>query len=680
MSTTTALQAPDYPRSQQRRNEVLLAQADVAGRALPKREIMQRVCSRALDAIDARLVAIARPHRMELVYEIAAGAAPDAPVRVHMDTSLTGLCYRNRESFLSADVSKDSRSSLVATHKFSGRSLILVPIPGAPEPLGVLMATSDRPGVFDEGDLHTMEMFAGIISTEVSAASASEERQLLVAERAAALDQLEFQAKLMQSVQQAVVAIDLEGLVTYWSPFAEKLYGWTADEVMGKYLQQFMVSPEMDVRAAEVMALLHSGKSWTGEFELLRKNGTRFHASVTDSPIFDSAGRVTGFVGVSSDVSERRELETQLRQAQKMEAVGQLAGGVAHDFNNILTAIIGYSEFALLKLPEGETRADVIEVRQAAERAADLTKQLLTFSRKQVIRVETVDLTDIIRGLDKMLRRMINESITLDTTLSEGPVFVEADRSQIEQLVINLVVNARDAMPDGGRLTVGATVQVGEDGAPVARMRVIDSGCGMTDDVKRHIFEPFFTTKPEGRGTGLGLAVVFGVVQQLGGAIKVDSAPGQGTTFTITLPVSEHAPECPDNCTVALPRGSETVLLVEDNEPLSVMTGRVLQSLGYCVIRAANGGVAARLPDETLRRVDLLLTDVVMPEMNGPALVRELRARKLRPRVLYMSGYTQGADLGDLDLRTVSFIPKPWTSRELATEIRRVLDARKVAA
>ena len=808
--TTTLLPDETLPRTQQRRQAVLLAQADVSGRELPKREIIQRVCSRALDAVPARLVAVARPSGAELVYDVGAGAVPSAAVRVHMDTSLTGVCFRARESIMLADAAQDTRSSLIANKAFSGRSLILVPIAGVATPIGVLMAASDRPDVFDDEDLQAMEQLAGIISSTLIAASARVERQLLVAERAEALSQreqsealfralteysdelicildkhgrirysspsftrclgyeaaeligrlptdlvhdedravmvrtfealasghdvsrfmlvrlrhkdgswryvegngrnllhvpavngitcnardvtarveadrsLEFQARLLQTVEQSVIAVDLAGNLTYWSAFAEKMYGWTSAEVMGRSVREFMVSPGGAAYASEINAILQSGRSWAGEFELLRKDGTSIHASVTDTPIFDGTGKVVGFVGVSTDVSARRALEMQLRQAQKMEAVGQLAGGVAHDFNNILTAIIGYGELALQQAPVGAVHDDLLEICRAAERAGDLTRQLLTFSRKQLVRVETVNVTQVVRGMEKMLRRMINESITFDVLCAETPLYVEADRSQVEQVIMNLVVNARDAMPDGGRLTVCATAEAsagGETGGGAIKLRVIDTGCGMTQEVKGHIFEPFFTTKPEGRGTGLGLAVVFGVVQQLGGSIDVDSTPGEGSSFTLTLPLSGAVPLDPPGMGEGLPRGSETILLVEDSQPLAVMTDRVLQSLGYRVIRANNGAAAARLPADALATVDLVLTDVVMPEMNGPTLVDDLRRRGLSPTVLYVSGYTHGADLAsDLDLRNARFIPKPWSSRQLATEIRRALDARRMAA
>ncbi len=535
MSPTPGDDDTQTERAERRRQAVLLAQADASRKGLPKREIMQRVCMRAMDGIGARLVAVARPHGSELVFDIAAGAAPDEPVRVYMESSLTGHCFRNRESMLIADVQQDSRSSLVASHKFSGRSLILVPVLKSGKALGVLMATTEVPNAFDADDLHILEVMAGIITSGVSAAAVSAERQLLVAERAAAREQLEFQAKLLQSVEQSVIAVDMEGRLTYWNKYAEKLYGWTAEEAIGRPALELFISAEMEVRAGEIMQELRAGRSWSGEFRLRRRDGTSFLATVSDTPILDASGALIGFVCVSTDRTEQRELETQLRQAHKMEAVGQLAGGVAHDFNNILTAIIGYGEMALSAVPAGgPVHEDLVEILQAAQRAADLTKQLLTFSRKQVLRVETVDMTQVVRGIEKMLRRMINESVMLETVLPDRPVYIDADRSQLEQLVLNLAVNARDAMPDGGRLTVAVGIRENEEGVPRVQLQVSDNGCGMTDEVKRRIFEPFFTTKAEGRGTGLGLAVVFGIVRQLDGTIKVDSALGHGTCFTLT--------------------------------------------------------------------------------------------------------------------------------------------------
>ena len=801
MSTTMMLEDAAL-REQRRRQAILQAQADVSGRDLPRREIIQRVCSRALDAVRARAVAVARPDGAEMVYDIGAGAVPGEPVRVHMDASLSGICFRNRESFLSSDVANDTRSSLIAVKAFAGRSLMMVPILGPAGPLGVLMAASDQPEVFCEEDLQTMELFAGIIASAVVASSATAERELLVAERAAALSQLhksealfralteysdelicildpdgtirysspsiartlgyspdetagkrptdmvhdddrqlmldafrdvstgsgisrtmcvrlrhkdgswrhvegnarnllhvpavagitcnardvsarvearrwlEFQAKLLATVEQAVIATDIAGKVTFWNAFAERLYGWSAGDVLGKAVQEVLIAPEREARADEIGALLEQGHSWSGEFESLRRDRTTFKAHVTVSPLMDANGQLSGTVALSFDVTERRALEEQLRQAQKMEAVGQLAGGVAHDFNNMLTAIIGYSELALLQVTSGELHDDLVEIRQASERAADLTRQLLSFSRKQVLRVETVDVARAVRGMDKMLRRIIRENIALSFCVPETPVLVEADRSQLEQIVLNLVVNARDAMTGGGQLEIAVETMVDDGGR--ALLRVSDTGCGMSEAVQQRIFEPFFTTKPEGHGTGLGLAVVFGIVQQLGGTIQVRSKEGVGSIFTIALPLSAAASEDSPRSDAGVARGSETILLVEDNEPLADMSVRTLRSLGYRVLRAANGALADQLDPATLAQVDLLLTDVVMPEMDGPALVQRLASRGLAPAVVYMSGYTHGAGLVSADPAIEPhFLAKPWTVRELSQVIRKALGARR---
>jgi len=387
---------------------------------------------------------------------------------------------------------------------------------------------------------------------------------------------------------------------------------------------------------------------------------------------------------------EREAMRGELMQSRKMESIGRLAGGVAHDFNNLLTAIIGYGGFLMKGLAEGDAkREDVKEILTAAERAAGLTQQLLAFSRKQVLKTEVADLNSVVWGIEKLLRRLMGEEIKLETKYAKAPCLVQVDIGQIEQVLVNLAVNAKDAMPKGGTLTLEtALVDQGGDFSlkhadfPPGRLvclTIKDTGCGMADKIKEHIFEPFFTTKETGKGTGLGLSTVFGIVKQSGGEIEVESAPDSGTTFQIYIPYYEEAVVAKDKAAdkekETLLSGSETVLLVEDEESLRRLGERLLRASGYTVLSAANGKEALEVMGRYGKSVDLLLTDVVMPGMSGRELATELGNRKLIHRTLFMSGYTDDAITKHGVLEPgLAFIYKPFTVETLSRKLREVLD------
>jgi nitrogen-specific signal transduction histidine kinase len=392
---------------------------------------------------------------------------------------------------------------------------------------------------------------------------------------------------------------------------------------------------------------------------------------------------------MAHDITRRKSIEGQLLQAQKMEAVGRLAGGIAHDFNNLLTAIFGSSELLLQDLSvDDRRRTDVEDIKQAAQRAAALTRQLLAFSRQQVLAPQVLDMNALITDLEKMLRRVIGEDVEFRTVLAPDLGAVLADPGQLEQVIMNLAVNARDAMPQGGKLTV-ETANVDLDDAyaqahvPVvpgryAMLAVSDTGIGMDTQVKAHIFEPFFTTKEQGKGTGLGLATVHGIVKQSDGHIWVYTEPGQGTSFKIYLPRVEAAaePPAPKPAPPSSLRGSETVLLVEDEEAVRNLTRRVLEAHGYTVLTAADGPEALRLASRHNGPIHLLLTDVVMPNMGGRQLAERVVAARHETKVLYLSGYTDDAIVhhGVLD-PGIAFLQKPFTPQGLARKLREVLDA-----
>jgi PAS domain S-box-containing protein len=397
-------------------------------------------------------------------------------------------------------------------------------------------------------------------------------------------------------------------------------------------------------------------------------------------------GAVGGVVMFTEDLTARKRMEAQLYQAQKLEAVGRLAGGIAHDFNNLLTVINGYSDFVLRDLPVDDPhRGGLVHVREAGERAARLTQQLLAYSRKAMVEPKVLDLNELVSESARLLRRLIGEDVTLSTDLTPGLDRVKVDRGQIEQVIMNLVVNARDALPQGGRIALGtrnvflaqANLPDDPDLSPgrYVQLTVSDTGTGMTDEVKARIFEPFFTTKEQGKGTGLGLAVAHGAVKQNGGHIGVTSAPGAGTTFTILFPTEENVP--PPSTLLKRPaRGTETILLVEDEDAVRAVARLGLEGEGYTVLAAAGGPEALTLAAGRARPIDLLVTDVVMPQMGGRQLAEALRERQPGLRVLYMSGYTDDTILRHgLAEATDEFLQKPFTPMALARKVREILDA-----
>ena len=450
-----------------------------------------------------------------------------------------------------------------------------------------------------------------------------------------------------------------------------------------------------NVTAGLARALEGTADSWSAEYRFRCADGT--YAVVLDRAyvLRDDAGRAIRLVGSMSDLTERKALEEQLRQAQKMEAVGQLAGGIAHDFNNILTAITGFSELLLADTsPEDERYDSIGEIRAGANRAAALTRQLLAFSRRQMLQPRLLDLNRSVRAVEAMLRRLIVEDITLVISLDPAIGHVRADPGQIEQVLMNLVVNARDAMPRGGSLTIETTnvefheaERIGQrlsiPAGQYVRIAVSDSGHGMDETTRARVFEPFFTTKEPGKGTGLGLSTVYGIVKQSGGFIWCYSEPGAGTVFKIYLPrvaaeVAEAAERTP-SLTRAIDAGlaTETILLVEDDEAVRDVSRRILVQRGYTVLEATNGAEALRVCADTTRPIDLIVSDMVMPEMNGPELGRHIRERHPGTALLFMSGYTRDAALRQSFLEPgTAFIEKPFTPATLAQRVREVLDAR----
>jgi PAS domain S-box-containing protein len=520
-----------------------------------------------------------------------------------------------------------------------------------------------------------------------------------ITERVAAHQELRRTLRLLDAIfnasPQPIFALDCESRVTLWNRAAEKLFGWSAEQVIGRFTPSIL-----DEEVASFQALIgrvFEGETFSNlELKNKRKDGELVNVRLTVAPLRGSAGETVGVVAHLSDITEQREVEEklseterQLRQSQRLEAVGRLAGGVSHDFNNMLGAIMGFTDVILTALdPSDPLVEDVTQIKRAADRASALTKQLLAFSRTQILQAEVFDLNDAVSSMEQMLGRLLREDIELRVELCSKPCHVRADPGQMEQVIMNLAVNGRDAMPDGGKLTIRSSrVEVTEEQAAAhpdaepgdyVAIEVADTGCGMDAETRSHIFEPFFTTKKRGEGSGLGLSTVYGIVRQSGGYVTVESKPGEGTSFRVFLPRARptEARPAPKQPEVEKLHGDETVLVVEDEEAIRVLVTRILKMFGYDHLVAQNGGQALLICEKHPSRIDLMITDVVMPDISGPELERRLRPIRPEMKTLYMSGYNDIEVVRARREREGSaFIPKPFTARQLARKVRELLDS-----
>jgi PAS domain S-box-containing protein len=494
---------------------------------------------------------------------------------------------------------------------------------------------------------------------------------------------------LMESASQGIIAINHKGRIEMVNHKAEELFGYSREEMVGQRIEMLLPerSREMHVgHRRDYFARPHARPMGIGmDLAGRRKNGQEFAIEISLNYVeVEGEALAISFI---TDISERLRMEEQLRQSQKMEAVGQLAGGVAHDFNNLLTIIHGCSAMSLEGMtPDDPLRESLEEIEKAAISAAGLTRQLLTFSRRQVLRPKLLDLNAVISQLEKMLRRVIGEDVELTLQCESKLGLVNVDPGSVEQILMNLVVNSRDAMPEGGRLIIEtgnlflddayAESHLSVKTGPYAMLAVSDTGCGMTPEVQAHIFEPFFTTKQPGEGTGLGLATVYGIVQQMEGTIWVYSEPDKGTTFKILIPVvsmGESAEPAELDEPVRAAQG-ETILLVEDEAGVRRFVRTMLEKRGYRVLEAADAGEALAKVSASPRPIDLLLTDVIMPKMNGPDLAERIMELQPHLKVLFMSGYTDRAiRLQDRLAEGAAFIQKPFTPQLLALRLREIL-------
>ena len=556
------------------------------------------------------------------------------------------------------------------------RSFAVVPLLAKGQLIGSMNVSASGPGGPPAQDL--------MVAREVAAqlAVALQQRQLHQDVKESR-DRLE---AIVNSAPLAIVTIDLIGLVKTWNPAAADLFGWTSDEVLDRPLPT--IPPEEQAAYELLLSGYQRAEAVTGKETKRRRNdGSIVDVILSAAPILDAHGRPLGALGVYADITHRKQLEQQLRQAQKMDAIGQLAGGVAHDFNNLLTVIGGRSTLLLQKMGlEDPARKHVELIERTSQRATALTRQLLAFSAKQVLRLAPLDLNTLVDGVMPMLRRLIGEHIeaVVISGANVGPVM--ADAGQMEQVVMNLVVNARDAMVDGGTVrieTAGQTVEVGRPHAqgqvppgPYITLTVQDTGSGMDAVTLARIFEPFFTTKDKGKGTGLGLAMVYGIVHQSGGYIAVESTPGRGTSFTIYLPRIMGPVRVTPSATATsqdMVRGTETVLLVEDDASVRELGSEILQGCGYTVIETGDPLEALTIGEDRKGAIDLLVTDIVLPGMNGSELASRLENMRPGLRVLCVSGYADQIAAMSADNGGRAFLSKPFSPHALAKKVHEVL-------
>jgi two-component system, cell cycle sensor histidine kinase and response regulator CckA len=505
-----------------------------------------------------------------------------------------------------------------------------------------------------------------------------------VRQREAELARLDAEARyrtIVETTMEGIWLIDGENRTTFVNEAMARMLATTVEEMQGRLTFDYC-DDAGHAQAKAALARRRAGVSEQHEMKLRRSDGTEMHALVSATSLLDESGAYSGSLTMIRDVTEsvaqdelRERLEDELRHSHRLESIGHLAGGIAHDFNNLLLAIRGYGELALQRLGQADDTAggDIRDLLAAADQATQLTRQLLAFGRRQVLQPQVIDLREVVADMEKLLRQLIGDQVELVTTAPEEPVLVDADRTQLEQVIANLAVNARDAMPDGGRVAI-EVAQPGLGGTEGV-LSVSDTGTGMDAETAAHVFEPFFSTKGSG-GSGFGLATVHGIVSQSGGRIVLDTTPGGGTTFSIFLPVSEGVLTSPPPAPAEAEGGADTILVVEDDPSVRTIVSRMLENLGYRVLTADGGEAAIELAASLSTKVDLILTDLAMPGLGGRETAERVRVIFPAAKVLYMSGYTD-----DLVVRGggfepgVTFIQKPFGAADLAARVRDVLDS-----
>jgi signal transduction histidine kinase/ActR/RegA family two-component response regulator len=654
-----------------RLHAIVQTQQEISALELDREAVTNALVQRAQRLTGADGAAVQWFQGHESVFHNGSGiAASHIGLRLDRSTSLAGATALHGEALYSADTKLDPRVDRDACNQIGARSMVCAPLYREGHVEGVLAVVANRPDAFDELAIETTRLMAEFVSTVMRNADELETRKELV-------ERLHTQGQVVEHMQTAlwVWAVDGKTLrLDYANTASAAATGLQPVDILGRTIEEVLPGID-DAMKQPLLRVAETGEPV--DFGQVEYGDERLAQGVFTVKAFPLAG---GRLAVTFDnVTEARRTEAQLRQAQKMEAVGRLAGGIAHDFNNLLTAISGYSEFLIEGQTDPRQRRYAEEIKRASTRAAALTGQLLAFSRRQVLQPRVLDLNAVVGDMDMMLRRLIGEDVELVTMLDPALAPVLADPTQVEQVIVNLAVNARDAMPHGGSVTI-ETVNLETDAGRFVELRLTDTGIGMTDEERRQLFDPFFTTKDG--GTGLGLATVYGIVEQSGGTIEVDSAPGLGSSFRILFPAVEAplSEREPAQHGVAPARGSETILLVEDEAVVRQLVAEILESNGYGVLQAADGPSALELLRRHTGPVDLLVTDVVMPGMSGPEVANAVSAMLPGTRVLYISGYTDSA-IGHHGVLEpgIAFLQKPFSAGDLTRKVRAVLDDASVS-
>jgi PAS domain S-box-containing protein len=568
------------------------------------------------------------------------------------------------------------------------RAMACVPLKVGEEVVGVLgLAFIEQGVVFNDQQMEVLGQFGELVSLALENARLIEESLRELTERKRAEEHLRKLSVAVEQSPASIVITDTSGIIEYVNPYFTRLTGYTIDEAVGRNPSILKTGQTGSEEYRQMWETILAGGVWHGEFYNRKKNGDLYWEQALIAPIRDNSQAITHFIAIKEDITERKQLEGQLRHAQKMEAVGQLAGGIAHDFNNILTAIVGYASIMQLKLPDDSPiKKYAGQITDTAERGATLTQGLLAYSRKQVSNPVVVDLNEIINRVHQLLLRLISEDIHLEINLDPHGLPILGDSGQIEQILMNLSTNARDALPHGGSIVITTeTATIDSDfvlsngfGRPgrYALLTFADSGDGMDAGIARHIFEPFYTTKELGKGTGLGLSVVYGIIKKHKGYIDCHSSVGLGTTFRIYFPLLDSVPALPGETVqekIEDIQGGDYILLAEDDETTRMLGLDILKEFGYSVIGAIDGVDALERFRELSGRITLVILDVIMPKMNGREVYDAMRRIDPNVRVLFYSGYAREIVISQGGKEAMNYLPKPFTPKELLMKIREVL-------
>jgi len=675
-----------------RRNDFLVALHDTTLDMISRLELqslLSAIISRAAKLLSTEhgFIYLLDHQRQEMLMQVRLGhyASIDIPP-LKRGQGMSGLTWEHGESVIVPDYSTwDKRIKLPGFAPI--RATVGIPLTIENEVIGVIGLARLDESSFEKDEIEIIQSFAELAALAIKNVQMYESAQQALQELIRAEESLR---KLSYAIKQSPVSImitDLEGRIEYINPHVLETTGYSQQELLGQKASIFKSGHTSEAEYRKLWETILSGNVWHGEFHNRKKNGDLYWELAQISPIRDSQHNITNFLAIKEDMDDRKALENQLRHAQKMEAIGQLAGGIAHDFNNILTAIIGYASIMQLKLPSGDPFKETArQILAAAERGSSLTQGLLAFSRKQETNPVLVNLNDIITRIQKLLLPLITEEIELKQELDSRPLSIMADGIQIEQVVMNLVTNARDAMPDGGTITIH-TEQTRLDDQFIARhgfgtpgpyacLSVSDTGAGIDEETLKRIFDPFYTTKETGKGTGLGLSIIYGIIKKHNGHITCDSTPGKGTCFSIYLPLlagsvpEEPKPEESSDFT----GGTEVILMAEDDDSMRELYRELLVEFGYSVLEAKDGTDALKKFGEHKQHISLAILDVIMPGIKGLEVYKTIRKEKPLTPVLFCSGYSADIIQKQLDSDPLlHFLGKPYMPKELLMKIREIL-------